>query len=226
MSTSGTGDPHSGRRAAAGRDRVRAPAVLAQVGAQVGGDRGGQADRTALPICLAISILDPHQRKSRGTPGAAPPRRWVITRLTRRSARRVPLRVQVLALLGLEELGADRQRGLVPAHPAHDVGGAGRLLAPAARGAVRRAGRSGRRRGGRSRSGAATARAGGGRSAGPALERAGDGAPEELGVVAGSSVVPGCSGSPAIASRTVRHGCPVAPWRGRRQRDRARCASR
>ena len=45
---------------------------------------------------------------------------------------RRPLGMQVPALLGLEELGADGQRRLVPAHPAHDVGGAGGLLPPAA----------------------------------------------------------------------------------------------
>src|SRR5262249_308276 len=45
----------------------------------------------------------------------------------------VPLRMEILTLLRLEELGADRQARVAPSHPPHHVGGAGRLVSPARR---------------------------------------------------------------------------------------------
>src|SRR5436305_784172 len=42
-------------------------------------------------------------------------------------------RVEVAALLGLVELGADREGGPVPPEAAEDVGGAGRFVPPAGR---------------------------------------------------------------------------------------------
>ena len=87
---------------------------------------------TAFPICLAISILEPHQRNVVGK--LLQERRLEVGDhpVDPAGAVGLPLRVQVLALLRLEELGADRQRRLVPAHAAHHVGGAGRLVPPAA----------------------------------------------------------------------------------------------
>ena len=87
---------------------------------------------TALPICLAISILLPHQTKSSGKSCSRAASQVRDRPGSPGAAVRVPLRVQVLTLLGLEELGADGQRRRVPPHTAHDVGRAGLLLPPAA----------------------------------------------------------------------------------------------
>ena len=45
----------------------------------------------------------------------------------------MPLGVEILSLLRLEEFGSNRQRRTIPPHPAHDVGRAGLLLPPASR---------------------------------------------------------------------------------------------
>ena len=89
---------------------------------------------TAFPICFAISVhfwsVGKHE-----VVGEAHAARGLADR-----DRPVLARVQVATLLGLVELGPDRERRPIPVEPSEDVGRPGRLVAPARRDEVTESG--------------------------------------------------------------------------------------
>ena len=88
-------------------------------------DRLGQSDRHGVAdLSRDIDFLPAPRERIRESleSGSFPMGNWPIDASVRRICG--PLRMEILALFRLEELGSNRERWSIPAHAPHHIGGA------------------------------------------------------------------------------------------------------